>query len=42
MGLGGSTTALAVHIEHAPCHIACLPVAVAMHCHSMRRATGTI
>jgi fumarate hydratase subunit alpha len=42
MGLGGSTTALAVHIEHAPCHIACLPVAVAMQCHSMRRVTGTI
>jgi fumarate hydratase subunit alpha len=42
MGLGGNTTALAVHIEHAPCHIACLPVAVAMQCHSMRRVTGTI
>ena len=42
MGLGGSTTALAVHIEHAPCHIACLPVAVAMQCHSMRRVTETI
>ena len=42
MGLGGGTTALAVHIEHAPCHIACLPVAVAMQCHSMRRVTGAI
>jgi len=42
MGLGGRTTALAVHIEHAPCHIACLPVAIAMHCHSMRRMTETI
>jgi fumarate hydratase subunit alpha len=42
MGLGGSTTALAVHIEHAPCHIACLPVAVAMQCHSMRRVSETI
>jgi fumarate hydratase subunit alpha len=42
MGLGGSTTALAVHIEHAPCHIACLPAAVAMNCHSMRRVSGTI
>jgi fumarate hydratase subunit alpha len=42
MGLGGRTTALAVHIEHAPCHIACLPVAVAMHCHVMRRMTETI
>jgi fumarate hydratase subunit alpha len=42
MGMGGRTTALAVHIEHAPCHIACLPVAVAMHCHSLRRMTETI
>ena len=42
MGLGGRTTALAVHIEHAPCHIACLPAAVAMHCHCMRRMTETI
>ena len=42
MGLGGQTTALAVHIEHAPCHIACLPVAIAMSCHSTRRMTETI
>jgi fumarate hydratase subunit alpha len=42
MGLGGGTTALAVHITHAPCHIACLPVAVSMMCHSMRRLTETI
>jgi len=42
MGLGGRTTALAVHIEHAPCHIACLPAAVAMNCHSTRRMTETI
>jgi fumarate hydratase subunit alpha len=39
MGLGGSTTALAVHIMHAPCHIASLPVAVSMQCHSCRRKT---
>ena len=26
--LGGQTTALAVHLETAPCHIAALPVAV--------------
>jgi fumarate hydratase subunit alpha len=32
-GLGGSTTALAVHIEYAPCHIASLPVAVNLNCH---------
>ncbi len=42
MGLGGGTTALAVHIEHAPCHIACLPVAVSMMCHSLRRLTETV
>lgn len=32
-GLGGSTTALAVHIEYAPCHMASLPVAVNLNCH---------
>jgi fumarate hydratase subunit alpha len=42
MGLGGRTTALAVHIEHAPCHIACLPVAVSIICHSIRRLTETV
>jgi fumarate hydratase subunit alpha len=42
MGLGGRTTALAVHIGHAPCHIACLPVAIAMHCHCLRRMTETL
>ena len=36
MGLGGSTTALAVHILAAPCHIASLPVAVNLNCHSSR------
>jgi len=38
-GLGGDTTALAVHIETAPCHIAALPVAVNMGCSSMRSLT---
>ncbi|MCB4792822.1 MAG: fumarate hydratase [Elusimicrobia bacterium] len=42
MGLGGDTTALAVHIETAPCHIASLPVAVSMQCHSLRRITEII
>ena len=37
-GLGGSTTALAVHIEHFPCHIASLPVAVNLNCHAARHA----
>jgi fumarate hydratase subunit alpha len=36
MGLGGRVTALAVHIEVAPCHIASLPLAVNFQCHSAR------
>ncbi|MCP4376341.1 MAG: fumarate hydratase [bacterium] len=36
MGLGGATTALAVHVLAAPCHIASLPVAVNLNCHSSR------
>lgn len=35
-GLGGRTTALAVHVETFPCHIASLPVAVNLQCHSAR------
>jgi len=42
MGLGGNVTALAVHIENAPCHIASMPVAVSMQCHACRRMTATI
>ena len=38
-GLGGDTTALAVHIESAPCHIAALPVAVNLGCCAMRSVT---
>ncbi len=38
-GLGGSTTALAVHVLTAPCHIAALPVAVNMGCSAMRSVT---
>jgi fumarate hydratase subunit alpha len=41
-GLGGDTTALAVLIETAACHIASLPVAVNIECHSHRHKTGTI
>jgi len=41
-GLGGSTTALAVFIEAHPCHIASLPVAVNMQCHSARHLSVTI
>ena len=36
MGLGGRMTALAVHVEIAPCHIASLPLAVNLQCHSAR------
>lgn len=35
-GLGGRTTALAVHINMHPCHIASLPVAVNINCHASR------
>ncbi len=35
-GLGGTTTALAVHIETFPTHIAGLPVAVNINCHAAR------
>ena len=35
-GFGGLTTALAVHVETFPCHIASMPVAVNIQCHSAR------
>lgn len=35
-GLGGLTTALAVHVEVFPTHIASLPVGVNLQCHSAR------
>jgi len=35
-GLGGLTTALAVHVETYPCHIASMPVIVNIQCHSAR------
>ncbi len=35
-GLGGRITSLAVHLEVMPCHIASLPVAVNVQCHSAR------
>lgn len=41
-GLGGDTTALAVHIETAPCHIASLPVAVNIECHAHRHVHLTL
>jgi len=42
MGMGGTKTALAVHIESNPCHIASLPVSVNIQCHSSRHAHITI
>jgi fumarate hydratase subunit alpha len=41
-GFGGDTTALAVLVEIAPCHIASLPVAVNIECHSHRHKTSII
>lgn len=38
-GLGGDTTALAVHVVTAPCHIAALPVAVNLGCSAVRSAS---
>lgn len=38
-GLGGRTTALAVRVATAPCHIAALPLAINMGCSAMRRCT---
>ena len=38
-GLGGATTALAVRVATAPCHIAALPLAINMGCSAMRRCT---
>ena len=35
-GLGGRITALAVHVNMMPCHIASLPVAVNIQCHAAR------
>jgi len=41
-GLGGDTTALACLIETAACHIASLPVAVNIECHSHRHRSAVI
>jgi len=35
-GMGGRCTALAVHVEAFPCHIASMPAAVNIQCHSHR------
>ena len=41
-GFGGKTTALGVHIETYPTHIAGLPVAVNINCHIIRHKTAVI
>ena len=40
-GLGGDSTAFAVHVELAATHITMNPVAVNIQCHSARRASAT-
>jgi fumarate hydratase subunit alpha len=42
MGYGGTVTALAVHVETFPCHIASMPVAVNMQCWCARRAEAVL
>ncbi|MFW6189282.1 MAG: fumarate hydratase [Planctomycetota bacterium] len=41
-GFGGRTTALGVLVESAPCHIASLPVAINIECHSHRHGEVTL
>ena len=41
-GFGGSVTCLGVFVEHAPTHIAGLPVAVNINCHVSRHKTAVI
>jgi fumarate hydratase subunit alpha len=42
MGYGGRTTALAVHVEVFPAHLASMPVAVNINCHSSRHKEAII
>ena len=42
MGYGGRITALAVHVEVHPAHIASLPVAVNIQCHSVRHREAVL
>ena len=41
-GFGGTVSALAVHVEMKPCHIASLPVAVNIQCHVARHRDAII
>ena len=42
MGFGGKSTCFGVNIMEKPCHIASLPVAISVSCHSSRHATAEI
>ncbi|WP_445475889.1 fumarate hydratase [Methanococcoides methylutens] len=42
MGLGGDTTALAVHLNTSHCHTASLPVAINIQCWANRHASVTL
>jgi fumarate hydratase subunit alpha len=42
MGYGGRTTALAVNVEVFPAHLASMPVAVNLNCHSSRHKEAVI
>jgi fumarate hydratase subunit alpha len=41
-GFGGRITALAVHVEMVPCHIASLPLAINLNCHAHRHQEAVI
>jgi fumarate hydratase subunit alpha len=41
-GYGGRITALAVHVETFPAHIASMPMAVNLHCHAARHKEVTL
>lgn len=42
MGLGGKTTCIGVKVNSFPCHIASLPVAINLQCHSARKSEVTL
>lgn len=42
LGMGGTVTALDVHIEGYPTHIACLPLAITFQCHAYRHAKAVL
>jgi len=42
MGFGGRMTALALHIEIHPAHVALMPVAININCHAARQKTAII